>query len=73
VTPPKIRPATPAITLAGAEAAGALGVGATLFKSEIAPNLRAIRVKGKVLYPVAELERWATENAQPVLTERIAA
>jgi hypothetical protein len=67
-----VRPATPAIALAEAEAAGALGVGPSFFRAEIAPDLKAIRIKGRVLWPVTELERWAIEHAEHVLPERAA-
>jgi hypothetical protein len=66
VTPPKVRPPTPAIALPEAEAAAALGMGATFFRKEVMPEVEAIRRAGKVLYPVAELERWATESARPL-------
>jgi hypothetical protein len=49
------------------EAAIALGVGLTFFKSEIAPELRVVRRGAKRLYPVAELERWVDENAEQVI------
>lgn len=57
----------PRIALTRDEAAQALGVGLTTFKSRIAPELRVVR-RGRVrLYPVRELERWADENAERVL------
>jgi hypothetical protein len=41
-------------------------MGATFFRQNVMPELAAIRVRGKTLYPVAELERWAIENAEPL-------
>lgn len=70
MTAPKVRPAVPAIALPEAEAAGALGLGPTAVRERVAPDLRVIRLGIKTLYPVVELERWATENAAPVLPER---
>lgn len=59
----------PRLSLTRAEAAEALGVGITTFKTKIAPELRVVR-QGKVrLYPVAELERWLEENAERVLDD----
>jgi hypothetical protein len=70
LTPRKVRPPTPAIALSEAEAAAALSMGATLFKDEVRPHLRIIRVGSKVLFPVSELERWALERSKRVLPER---
>ena len=66
MTPPKIRPGIPPIALPEAEAAAALGMGQTFFREHVMPGLAAIRLRGKVLYPVAELERWAIETAEPL-------
>jgi excisionase family DNA binding protein len=63
----------PRVTLTPPEAAAALGVGATFFDSEIAPELRLIRRGRKRLIPLTELERWATENAERPMTEEIGA
>lgn len=57
----------PRITLTPKEAAEALGVGLTTFKTKIAPELRVIRRGSVRLYPVTELERWASRNAERVL------
>lgn len=67
MTPPKVRPPIPAIALSECEAAAALGMGVTSFREYVLPDVKVIR-RGKLrLYPVAELERWATENAERVL------
>ena len=57
----------PRITLTRQEAADALGVGITTFKTKIAPDLRVIRQGTVRLYPVRDLERWADENAEKVI------
>jgi hypothetical protein len=59
----------PRVALTPPEAAAALGVGPTFFDEEIRPELCLIRRGRKVLVPVAELERWAAENAERVLGE----
>lgn len=59
----------PRLALTRSEAAEALGVGITTFKTKIAPELRVVR-QGKVrLYPVRDLERWLDENAERVLDD----
>jgi hypothetical protein len=59
----------PRLALSRSEAAEALGVGITTFKTRIAPELRVVR-QGKVrLYPVADLERWLDANAERVLDD----
>ena len=67
MTPPRVRPAVPAIALRQADAAGALGMGPTFFRDHVAPELRTIRIKSKVLYPVEELARWAREHMDQTL------
>ena len=67
MTPPKVKLDVPAIALSESAAAAALDVGLSFFRDEIKPDLRSIRRKSKVLYPVAELQRWAIENAETVL------
>jgi excisionase family DNA binding protein len=53
----------PRVTLAQAEAARALGVSEDHFVRHIRDDLRSIRSGRRVLYPVAELERWAERSA----------
>jgi Helix-turn-helix domain len=63
-----VRP-VPRLALTRQEAAEALGVGITTFKTKIAPELRVVR-EGKVrLYPISELERWLEERAERVLDD----
>ena len=57
----------PRVALTVPEAAAALGVGPDFFDQNIRPELKMIRRGSKRLVPVAELERWAQENAERVL------
>ena len=65
----KISRPVPRIALDPTEAATALGVGLTFFKSEIAPDLRVVRRGSKRLYPILDLERWVDENAEKVIDD----
>ena len=57
----------PRVALTRAEAAAALGVSLDSFERHVQAELRIIR-RGKLrLVPVAELERWAADNAEHVL------
>lgn len=61
----------PRISLTPVEAAAALGCGETFFTEQVRPELRLIRRGRKVLVPVAELQRWAAENASRPMAEEI--
>ena len=55
------------IALRPPEAAAALGVSDDWFNQNVRPFVRSIRRGPRLrLYPIAELERWAQENATPV-------
>lgn len=55
----------PRVALSRQEAAVALGMSLDSFERHVQPELRLIR-RGKLrLVPIAELERWAIENAEP--------
>jgi hypothetical protein len=57
----------PRIALTREEAATSLGMGLTSFETHVQPHVRLIR-RGKLrLIPVAELERWAEQNADITL------
>jgi hypothetical protein len=56
----------PAIALTPAKAAASLCVSEGFFNEHIRPHLKPIRVGEKVLFAVAELERWAEANAETV-------
>src|SRR5258707_14809072 len=61
---PHVDVAIPALALRRAQAAAALSVSLETFDQHIRPKLAATVAGGVTLYPIAELERWLTENAQ---------
>lgn len=67
-----LRAPIPRVALTPVEAAAALGCGETYFTEHVRPELRLIRRGRKVLVPVAELERWAAENASRPVAEEVA-
>jgi hypothetical protein len=67
----KLAAPIPRVALTPAEAAAALGVGPDFFNDEIRPDLQLIRRGRKVLVPIAELERWVSENAERTLAEQV--
>ena len=67
----KLAAPIPRVALTPAEAAAALGVGPDFFNDEIRPDLQLIRRGRKVLVPVAELERWVSENVERTLAEEL--
>ena len=57
----------PRVALSRQEAAMSLGMSLDSFERHVQPELRLIR-RGKLrLVPLAELERWANENAESAL------
>ena len=66
----KLPASIPRIALTPPEAAAAIGVGPDFFEENVAPDLRLIRRGRKRLVPVAELERWTTENSERAI-ERV--
>jgi hypothetical protein len=71
MTAKKIRPPIPRVTLTPEEAAASLGCGIHYFDEHVRPDLRLIRRGRKVLVPVAELERWVTENTEAPMREQV--
>ena len=67
MTASKIRAPIPRVALELAEAAAALGMSPSSFTRYVRPHVRLIRKGSLVLVPLAELERWAEENAQRTL------
>jgi excisionase family DNA binding protein len=63
----KLEAPIPRVALTVPEAAASLGVGVDFFNENVRAELKLIRRGSKRLIPVAELERWATENAERVL------
>jgi excisionase family DNA binding protein len=57
------------LALSVSEACESLGVGWDLFHKRIAPELKAVRLGRRKLYPVSELERWLADNAARVLAD----
>ena len=66
----KLAAPIPRVALTIPEAAAAIGVGVDFFDEHVRPELRVIRRGSKRLIPVAELERWADENAERTLGAR---
>lgn len=66
---PRTKSRVPRLSLTQPEAAEALGVGLTTFKTKIAHELRVVREGSIRLYPVPDLERWLDENAERVLDD----
>ena len=63
----KLEAPIPRVALTVPEAAASLGIGVDFFNENVRPELRIIRRGSKRLVPVAELERWAAENAERAL------
>ena len=57
----------PRVVLTRAEAAAFLGMSLDSFERYVQPGVRLIRRDKLRLVPLAELERWAGENAERVL------
>jgi hypothetical protein len=63
----KLAAPIPSVALTIPKAAAALDMGIDFFNEHVRPEVELIYRGSKVLVPVAELERWAAENAQRVL------
>lgn len=63
----KITRPVPAIALTRPEAAAAVGMSVDSFDRYVAPEVRLVRRGSLRLVPVAELVRWADENAERTL------
>ena len=63
----KLQAPIPRVALTIPEAAASLGVGPDFFDEHIRSELLLIRRGSKRLVPVAELQRWADENAERAL------
>jgi hypothetical protein len=57
----------PRVALTRAEAAASLGIGLDSFERHVQPSIRMIRRGRLRLVPIAELERWARDEAEAVL------
>ena len=56
-------PDPPRLTLSRRDAAAALGMSLRHFQRHVQPHLRCIYSGQLRLYPIAELERWVSEQA----------
>ena len=63
----KITRPVPAIALTRPEAAASIGMSVDSFDRYVLPEIRLVRKGTMRLVPVRELERWADENAEPVV------
>ncbi len=63
MAPPPKAP-VPRVALTREEAAAALGMGLDSFERHVQPTIPMIRRGRMRLVPVAELERWASEQAE---------
>ena len=68
-SPLRVAP-VPRVALSREEAAASLGISLDSFERHVAPDLRLIRRGRLRMVPVAELERWAGEQAEPTLGRR---
>jgi hypothetical protein len=67
IDPRRVLAPIPRLALTRQEAADALGMSLTSFEAHVQPTLRLVRLGRMRLVPVAELERWLAENAEPAL------
>lgn len=65
--PEPARPPVPRLSLTQREAAEALGVGLTTFKTKFMPRVGVVREGSIRLYPIPELEQMLAENTERVL------
>lgn len=49
---------TERLALNQAEAAEALGISVNTFKRRVRPHVRRVDIGGRMLFPVADLEKW---------------
>lgn len=64
--------AVPRVTLTREEAAGSLGMSLDSFERYVQPEINLIRRSRMLLVPIAELNRWAQDNAEPTIPKRAA-
>jgi hypothetical protein len=63
---PPIIIASPPILVSREDAAALLAISLRHFNDHVAPHLRVVRLGQRKLYPLAELQHWATANAEAV-------
>ncbi len=59
----------PRFALTPPEAAASIGVGPDFFAEHVRPEVEIVRRGRKCLIPVAELERWIRDNAEPTTVD----
>lgn len=67
----KVTRPVPAVALNRPEAAASLGMSVDSFDRYVAAEVRVIRCGSMRLYPLADLQRWADENAERVLDHAV--
>jgi hypothetical protein len=58
------------VTVSYERAASMLGIGRTLFIEEVLPHVKVLRIRGKRVVRVAELERYAEEFEEPWVSDQ---
>jgi hypothetical protein len=59
----------PVLALGATDAAAALGISRAGFDRHVRPNVKAVQIGGRKLYPLRELERYIDRNAAVPLAE----
>ncbi len=60
----------PRLALNVKEACAAIGVSWDVWKAQVEPDVRLVRLGTRKLVPIAELERWLAEHAETILERR---
>lgn len=63
---PIARPDPPRLALNLQEACACLGISADVFKANVEPKIRTVRLGRRVLIPTTELQRWLDEHGERV-------
>ena len=63
---PIARPDPPRLALNISEACACLGISADVFKANVEPELKIVRLGRRVLIPTNELARWLDANAERI-------
>ena len=71
-TPRKVTAAVTPLAYSISQACAALGVGETVFRANVLPHLRVVRLGGRVLIPVRDLERYVETNTVVPLVAELA-
>jgi len=63
VTPRRQPPPTPCLAMTVAQACDALSISYEIWKREVEPEIRLVRIGSRKLVPRVELERWLDAHA----------